>query len=77
MTRPDGSQTSGGTHMLTIRPHARLTFLVVAATLLASTLAQADVVTDWSITAGDLAATGKLPPGGAYRATAVVQTTVY
>jgi len=63
--------------MLTIRPHARLTFLVVAATLLASTLAQADVVTDWSITAGDLAATGKLPSGGAYRATAVVQTAVY
>ena len=63
--------------MLTIRPHARLTFLVVAVTLLSSVLAQADVVTDWSITAGDLASTGKLPSGGAYRATAVVQTAVY
>jgi len=63
--------------MFTIRPHARLTFLVVAVTLLSSALAQADVVTDWSITAGDLASTGKLPSGGAYRATAVVQTAVY
>jgi len=51
--------------------------LVVAVTLLSSALAQADVVTDWSITAGDLASTGKLPSGGAYRATAVVQTAVY
>jgi PAP2 superfamily len=63
--------------MLTTRPHCRLTFLVVAVTVLAGALAQADIVTDWSITAGELASAGKLPPGGAYRVTAVVQTAVY
>jgi len=63
--------------MRTTRLHSPLTFVVVAVTLLAAALAQADVVTDWSITAGDLASTGKLPPGGAYRVTAVVQTAVY
>src|SRR5215813_4745588 len=63
--------------MRTTRLHSRLTFVVVTVALLAAALAQADVVTDWSITAGDLASTGKLPPGGAYRVTAVVQTAVY
>jgi|RhiMetdeSRZDD1v2_1073273.scaffolds.fasta_scaffold37198_7 hypothetical protein len=63
--------------MRTTRRHSRLTCVVVAVTLLAAALAQADVVTDWSSTAGDLASTGKLPPGGAYRAIAVVQTAVY
>src|SRR5499433_111036 len=63
--------------MRTTRLHSRLTFVVVTVALLAAALAQADVVTDWSITAGDLAATGKLPSGGAYRAVAVVQTAVY
>jgi hypothetical protein len=51
--------------------------LIVATTVLAAALAQADVVTDWSLTAGDLASAGKLPSGGAYRAVAVVQTAVY
>src|SRR5262249_15612973 len=77
MTRHDGSRTSGGTRMLTTRPHCCLACLVVAVIVLAGALAQADVVTDWSITAGELASAGKLPPGGAYRATAIVQTAVY
>lgn len=39
--------------------------------------ARADVVTDWSGTATDIAVAGKLPPGGAYRAIAVAQASVY
>jgi hypothetical protein len=63
--------------MRTTRLHARLTFVVVAVAVLAAALVQADVVTDWSTTAGELASAGKLAPGGAYRAVAVVQTAVY
>src|SRR5262245_41249523 len=77
MTRHGGSRAEGGMRMLTTRPHCRLTFLVVAVTVLAGALAQADIVTDWSSTAGEIASAGKLPPGGAYRVTAVVQTAVY
>ena len=59
------------------KKHCLMTLLVVAASWLAGPLAHADVVTDWSTTAGEIASAGKLPPGGAYRAVAVVQTAVY
>ena len=39
--------------------------------------ARADVVTDWSGTAADIAVAGKLPPGGSYRVIAVAQAAVY
>jgi hypothetical protein len=54
-----------------------MTLLVVAAALLAGSMAQADVVTDWNITAGDIAVAAKLPPPPAYRAMAMVQSAVY
>src|SRR5262245_37074146 len=59
------------------KKHCLLTLLVVAASWCAGPLAHADVVTDWSTTAGEIAVGGKLPSGGAYRAVAVVQTAVY
>ena len=59
------------------KKHCLMTLLVVAASWLAGPLAHADVVTDWSTTAGEIASAGKLPPGGAYRVVAVVQTAVY
>jgi hypothetical protein len=73
-----GSQASEGeTIMNNTKKHCLMTLLVVAASWLAGPVAQADVVTDWSSTAGEIAVAGKLPPGGAYRAVAVVQTAVY
>src|SRR5262245_24436579 len=59
------------------KKHCLMTVLIVAASWLASPVAQADVVTDWSNTAGEIAVAGKLPSGGSYRAIAVVQTAVY
>jgi hypothetical protein len=64
MTRHDGSWAEGGTRMLTTRPHCRLTFLVVAVTVLAGALAQADIVTDWSITAASSHPRANCPPVG-------------
>jgi PAP2 superfamily len=57
--------------------HCLMTLLVVAASWLTGAQVYADVVTDWSSTAGEIAVAGKLPPGGAYRAVAAVQTAVY
>jgi len=54
-----------------------MTGLLLAMAWLAGPLAHADVVTDWSTTAGAIAAAGHLPAGGAYRVVAVVQTAVY
>jgi len=54
-----------------------MTGLLIAMAWLAGPLAHADVVTDWSTTAGAIAAAGHLPAGGAYRVVAVVQTAVY
>jgi hypothetical protein len=54
-----------------------LTLLIVAASFLAGPLAQADVVTDWSVTAVDIAAAAKLPPPPTYRVVAIVQSSVY
>jgi len=54
-----------------------MTGLLIAMAWLVGPLAHADVVTDWSTTAGAIAAAGHLPAGGAYRVVAVVQTAVY
>lgn len=54
-----------------------MTLLVLAGSLLAGPMAWADVVTDWNITAGDIAVAAKLPPPPTYRAMAMVQSAVY
>ena len=63
--------------MRTIQKNALLTLLALVALAAASALAEADVVTDWNITAGDIVVAAKLPPPPAYRVMAVVQTAVY
>ena len=57
--------------------HRWMTLLVVAAALLVSSMAQADVVTDWNITASDIAVAAKLPPPPTYRVMAMAQSAVY
>ena len=54
-----------------------MTQLLVATSWLAGSLAEADVVTDWNITAGDIAVAAKLPPPPTYRIMALVQSAVY
>jgi hypothetical protein len=63
--------------MYNVKKHCVMMLLVVAASWLAGSPVHADVVTDWSSTTGEIAVAGKLPPGGAYRALAVVRTAVY
>ena len=63
--------------MYNTKKHRWTTLLVVAAALLAGSLAQADVVTDWNITASDIAVAAKLPPPPTYRVMALVQSAVY
>jgi hypothetical protein len=55
----------------------RLALVVVIASLFAVRLAQADVVTDWNVTAGDIAVAAKLLPPPAYRVMAMAQLAVY
>ena len=57
--------------------HRWTTLLVVAAALLASPMAQADVVTDWNITATDIAVAANLPPPPTNRVMTMVQSAVY
>jgi hypothetical protein len=57
--------------------HRGTTLLVVAAALLASPIAQADVVTDWNITATEIAVAANLPPPPTYRVMTLVQSAVY
>ena len=63
--------------MYRTKKHRWMTLLVIAASWLAGPLAQADVVTDWNITAGDIAVAAKLPPPPTYRMMAIVQSAVY
>ena len=58
------------------KKHCFMMLLVVTTSWLPGPQVYADVVTDWSNTAGEIAVAGKLPPGGAYRAVAVVRTMV-
>jgi hypothetical protein len=59
------------------KKHLWMTLGVVAASLLAGSIAKADVVTDWNITAGDIEVAAKLPPPPTYRTMAMVQSAVY
>ena len=59
------------------KKHQQIALLVVAAALLASPMAQADVVTDWNITATDIAVAANLPPPPTLRVMALVQSAVY
>ena len=52
--------------------HRCMTRLVGAAALLAGSMAQADVVSDWNITVCDIAVAAKLPPPPAYRVMSVI-----
>ena len=54
-----------------------MTLLVVAASLLTGPLAQADVVTDWNIKAGEIVVEAKLGAPPANRVLAIVQSAVY
>ena len=63
--------------MYSTKKYRWLMLLIVAASWLAGSLAQADVVTDWNITAGDIAVAAKLPPPPTYRIMAIVQSAVY
>jgi hypothetical protein len=59
------------------KKHRWMTLLLVTTLWLAGSLAQADVVTDWSITAGEIAVAARLPPPPTYRVMALVQSAVY
>jgi hypothetical protein len=63
--------------MSRIKKHRWMTLLLVATSWLAGSLVEADVVTDWNITAGDIATAAKLPPPPTYRIMALVQSAVY
>jgi PAP2 superfamily len=54
-----------------------ITLLVVATSLLASSMVQADVVTDWNVKASALVVEAKLGPPPANRVLAIVHTAVY
>lgn len=57
--------------------HRKLALLVIAASLLAASLARADAVTDWNIKAGEIVVEGKLGPPAANRALTILQAAVY
>ena len=59
------------------KKHQQLALLVVAAALLATPMAQADVVTDWNTTAIDIVVTANLPPPPTNRVITMVQAAVY
>lgn len=63
--------------MHTTTQHRWMTLLVVAAALLAGSIAQADVVTDWNIKASDIVVAARLGPPPANRVLAIVHTAVY
>ena len=57
--------------------YRRMTLLIVAAVLLAGSMAHADVITDWNSTACDIAVAAKLGTALGYRVMAMVQSAVY
>ena len=63
--------------MRTTRKHVWLTLLTLVVSVAASSLAKADVVTEWNVTAGDIVVAARLPPPPAYRVMAMVQTAVF
>ncbi len=60
-----------------IRRYLRIALGVVGATLFAGSMAMADVVTDWNVTAGNILVDARLGPPPSYRVMAAVQTAVY
>src|SRR5450631_3158966 len=54
-----------------------MALLIALASLFGASLAAADVVTDWNVTAADITVAAGLPPPPAYRTLAMVQTSVY
>jgi hypothetical protein len=54
-----------------------MTAWLVASSLAAIPIAEADVITDWNARANAICAAAKLPPPSAYRAMAIVQTATY
>jgi hypothetical protein len=63
--------------MNSAKKHPQFALLVAAASMLASPLARADAVTDWSVKAGDMLVEAKLATPPANRVMAIVQTAVY
>jgi PAP2 superfamily len=63
--------------MRDIRKSHRITLAFALASMLAVPLAKADVVTEWNITAANIAFAAGLPPPPANRTLALVQTAVY
>jgi hypothetical protein len=59
------------------KKHQQMAFLVVVASLLAGSMARADVITDWNVKTGEIVVEARLGPPPAYRALAIVQTAVY
>jgi PAP2 superfamily len=59
------------------KKHRQMALLVVVASLLAGPMARADVVTDWSVKAGEIVVDARLGPPPANRVLAIVQTAVY
>ena len=59
------------------KEHQLVTLLVVAASLLASPMARADVVTDWNSKAGEIVVEARLGPPPANRVLAIMHTAVY
>src|SRR4029453_17592757 len=59
------------------KKHRWMTLLLVTTSWLPGPVAPADVVTDWNITAGEIAVAARLPPPPTYRVMALVQSAVY
>ncbi len=62
--------------MFSPKKYGWITVLLVAVAWLTGSPAQADVVTDWNITAGEMAVAARLPPPPTYRIMALVQAAV-
>jgi len=63
--------------MMTSTRHSRASLFAVAAWLLAGTAVNADVATDWNVTASEIVAAARLAPAVPYRAVAIVQSAVH
>ena len=59
------------------KTHQQMALLVIAASLLASPMVRADVVTDWNVKAGEIVVGARLTPPPANRVLAIVHTAVY
>jgi hypothetical protein len=63
--------------MSPLKKRAQITLWMVATTWFASLMAQADVVTDWNVKAGDIVVEARLGPPPDNRVLAIVHTAVY